>query len=337
MRVGVLGAGAIGTYVGGRLSAAGHDVVLVGRAERLAEIASRGVVLEDVEGPPREARPRCAGDASALRDCEVVLITTKVAGLESAAASLRDQASVVIGLQNGVEHPRVLRDVLGRPRARAGSVSWNVVWRDGRTLRRSTTGPIVIEQQGEDAIVSRTIEALEDAKLPARGADPIEPVLWTKLLFNLNNAINALSGLPLREELGTRAWRRVVAACQLEGLAAMRAAGLRPVRIGRLDARLSSLFLPAPDRLFRVVAGAMIRIDPAARSSMADDLASGRMTEIDHLNGAVVELGARHGVPTPVNARVVAAIRRAERGEGVVMTPESLLHASSSVPLSALD
>lgn len=327
MRVGVLGAGAIGTYVGGRLSAAGHDVVLVGRARRLEAIAARGVVLEDVDGSTREARPRCADAPSALRDCEVVLVTTKIAGLESACISLREHASVVIGLQNGVDHPRVLREVLGMPRARAGSVSWNVVWRDERTLRRATTGPIVIEAHGDDAIVSRTIDALTRAKLDAHHAEPIEPVLWTKLLFNLNNAINALSGLTLRDELGARAWRRVIAACQREGLAAMQAAGLRPVRLGRLDARLSSRILVAPDPIFRLVAGAMIRIDPTARSSMADDLEHGRTTEVDFLNGAIVRLGAQHGVPTPVNSRIVEAIHAAERGERRVHSPETLLVA----------
>lgn len=325
MRVGVLGAGAIGTYVGGRLSAAGHDVVLVGRPSRLEAIAARGVTLEDVGGAPREARPRCAADVGELRASEVVLVTTKASDLEQAAVSLRDHASLVIGLQNGVDHPRVLRDVLGVPRARAGTVTWNVVWRDERTLRRSTTGPIVLETRGEDVIVSRTIDALRSAGLDARGAEPIEPVLWTKLLFNLNNAINALSGLPLRDELGTRAWRRVVAACQREGLATMRAAGVRPVRVGRLDARVSSRVLEAPDAIFRVLAGAMIRIDPAARSSMADDLERGRPTEIDYLQGAIVRLAAEHGVPVPVNTRVVDAIRRVERGERRPVAPEVLL------------
>lgn len=325
MRVGVLGAGAIGAYVGGRLAAAGHDVVLVGRTRVLAPIAERGVVLEDLDRSRVEGRPRCTDDPSALADREVVLLTTKALDLESAARSIRDQSAVAIGLQNGVDHPRVLREMLGRQRARAGTVSWNVVWRDERTLRRSTTGPLVLERIGDDPVVRRTIAALRSAGIDARGASPIEPILWTKLLFNLNNAVNAVSGLPLAAELSDRRWRRVLAACQREGLAAMRAAKVRSVRIGVLDPRLASRVLPLPDALFRMLAGAMVRIDPAARSSMADDLDRGRKTEIEYLNGAVVTLGAAHGVATPVNARVVEAIHRRERGDRAVIDPAELL------------
>jgi 2-dehydropantoate 2-reductase len=198
-------------------------------------------------------------------------------------------------------------------------VSWNVVWKGEAVLRRATTGPVVLEEAGE-ALAT----ALRRASIDVRVVRDIEPVLWTKLLFNLNNAINALSGLPLREELSQRGWRSVVAACQREGLAAMRAAGIRPVRLGRLDARVAARLLPAPDFVFRLLAGAMIRIDPAARSSMADDLDRGRTTEVDWLNGAVVRLGARHGVPTPVNERVVDAIRARERGERRAIAPSDL-------------
>ena len=324
MRVGVLGAGAIGCYLGGRLAAAGHDVVLVGRPRVIDPIAQSGIVLEDLDGARREARPSCAEGAEALRGREVVLVTVKAHQLEGAAGSIRDHGAITIGLQNGIDHPRVLREVLGT-RARAGTVSWNAVWKDARTLRRSTTGPIVLERRGDDAIVARTIGALREAGLECAGADPIEPVLWTKLLFNLNNAANALSGLPLRDQLAMRPWRRVVAAMQREGLAVMRATGIRPARVGRLDPRLSVRVLPLPDPLFRAIAGAMIRIDPAARSSMADDLARGAATEIELLNGAITRVGREVGVPTPVNDRVVAAIQARERGRPAGVDPASLL------------
>lgn len=319
MRVGVLGAGAIGCTLGGRLAASGHDVVLVGRPRVLDPIAEDGLVLEDLDGSSVRARPRTAHAIEALADRELILVTVKGLDLPDAARQLAPLSAPALALQNGIDHPRVLRDAIG-DRARAGTVSWNAVWKDARTLRRSTSGPVIV-----DARSGAIARALREAGLEARTADPIEPVLWTKLLFNLNNAANALSGLPLRDQLGERPWRRVVAAMQREGMDAMRAAGIAPVRLGRLDPRLSSRLLPLPDPIFRALAGAMIRIDPAARSSMADDLARGRRTEIDALNGAVVRLARLHGVAAEVNARVVEAIRARERGDVRPVDPRQLL------------
>lgn len=325
MKVGVVGAGAIGGFLGGRIAAAGDEVILVGRPRVLRPLESRGLVLEDLDGTRRELAPGTlvtSEDPAAVAGCDVVLLTTKAGDVRDAARSLANVGSMpIVGLQNGAEHARWLREILGE-RGLAGMVSWNVTWRDERTLRRATSGPVIVDG---DPRLAPLLASLRRAGIDARGVSPIEPVLWTKLLFNLNNALNALSALPLRDELSDRRWRRVLAASIREGLAAMRAAGIRAARLGRMDPQLSSRVLPAPDWLFRLVAGAMVRIDPAARSSMADDLDRGRRTEIDDLNGAVVRLGALHGVPTPVNARVVAAIRAREAGEPLRVSPEELL------------
>src|SRR5690606_11829169 len=110
-------------------------------------------------------------------------------------------------------------------------------------------------------------------------------VLWGKLLLNLNNSVNALAGIPLKAELEQRGYREVFAACMEEALVALERAGLRP----KVDVPLPPRWLPRVLRLptpaFRVVAARMIRMDPSARSSMLEDLSSGRPTEIDALNG----------------------------------------------------
>jgi 2-dehydropantoate 2-reductase len=231
-----------------------------------------------------------------------------------------------------VDGATTLRDVLGLRRGYGGMIASNVVFRSDTILRRTTTGEIVIERQhpSDEAFtkngVPRLVSAIRATGLDARGTKQIAPVMWSKLLFNLNNAINALSGLPLAEELSDRGYRSVLALAMREGLAVMRAMGIRPVRLGRMHAPLSSRVLPLPNWIFLRLAGAMVRIDPEARSSMADDLARGRLTEIDALNGAIVRHGARLGVPTPVNGRIVELVREAERaGQGSPrLRPESL-------------
>jgi 2-dehydropantoate 2-reductase len=328
LRVGVMGAGAIGVYVGGRLAGVGCDVTLVGRGRVLDPIALRGLVLEDLEGPRvtlPAGRVRCAEDAAALGDAEVVLLTTKAAGTWAAAEALAAATPAhvpVVSIQNGVDGPKHLRDVLGLRRGYGGMIACNVIFSDATTLRRTTSGPIVIERRSaaDEAAtrgaVGRLVDALARTGLPTRASREIDRVLWSKLLLNLNNALNALSGLTLQAELRDRGYRRVLAAMQGEGLAVMRALGIRPVRVGAVYPPLARRVLPMPTFVFEQLARTMLRVDPSARSSMADDLALGRPTEVDALNGAIVRHGAKLGVATPINARIVDRVHEAEaRGE----------------------
>jgi 2-dehydropantoate 2-reductase len=135
------------------------------------------------------------------------------------------------------------------------------------------------------------------------------PVQWGKLLVNLNNPVNALSGLSLREELADRNYRRAWARLIAEGLAVLQAGDIEPAKILAIPPATLVRLLPLPNVIFRMLARRMATVDPKASSSMADDLRRGRQTEIDDLCGAIVRLGMRVGVPAPANARTIELIR----------------------------
>jgi 2-dehydropantoate 2-reductase len=139
-------------------------------------------------------------------------------------------------------------------------------------------------------------------------------IAWGKLLINLNNAVNALSGVTLIEELRQRDYRRVVAASQREGLRLLRSAGIDPAKVGAVGPRLIPAVIGSPDWLFNNVFLKKWKIDSRARSSMADDLAAGRKTEIDYINGELVRLADRLGTDAPINRKIVELIRVAEAG-----------------------
>src|SRR6185369_10175275 len=140
------------------------------------------------------------------------------------------------------------------------------------------------------------------------------PVQWAKLVLNLNNAVNALSNLPLQAQLSERAFRRCTAHAQREALALLAAAGISVARLTPLPPTWIPSVLRLPDAVFTRLAGRMLAIDPQARSSMWEDLEAGRTTEVDYLNGEIVALATRLGRTAPVNARLVALVREAERG-----------------------
>jgi 2-dehydropantoate 2-reductase len=139
-------------------------------------------------------------------------------------------------------------------------------------------------------------------------------IAWGKLLINLNNAVNALSGRTLVEQLLQRDYRRVVAASQLEGLRLLCQAGIAPARVGAVGPSLLPQIMRSPDWMFGNIFMKAWKIDEKARSSMADDLAAGRKTEVDYINGELVRLAKELGTDAPINRKVVELIRRAEAG-----------------------
>ena len=137
---------------------------------------------------------------------------------------------------------------------------------------------------------------------------------WGKLLVNLNNALNALADLPLRRQLAQRPWRLLFADQMAEGLAAIRAEGIRPVSSTPIPASWMPPLLRLPDAIFEALLGRTMKIDPEARSSMWEDLQRGRRTEIDYLQGVITEIADRRGLQVPLSRRVVALIKKAEAG-----------------------
>lgn len=304
----VLGAGAIGCYVGGRLAAHGQAVTLVGRAHALQPIAAQGLRVTDLDGFDRTVPPGAMRLAASLADAApgadcTVLLCVKSGATESAArelAAVCAPGTPVLSLQNGVDNVARIAAQAPALRVLAGMVPYNVVLR-GAHVHRATAGPLQLQR---DAATERMAPLFEAAGLATLLPPDIRAVQWGKLLLNLNNPVNALSDLPLRQELLDRDYRRVFASLQSEALAVMARAGLRPAKVTAVAPALLPHVLRLPNGLFTRLARRMLQIDATARSSMWDDLEAGRVTEIDALCGAVVRLAAQHGMAAPLNARM---------------------------------
>jgi 2-dehydropantoate 2-reductase len=325
--IAVAGAGSIGCFVGGMCAAAGRKVSLLARPRLIREIEDNGLRLTSFEGFDQKIAPNqltLSQDPKILGDVGVVLVTVKSADTAEIAELIAQHApsdAIVISLQNGVGNVAVLRARLPGRRVLAGMVPFNVVAPGEGQFHRATSGDIVIER--DDA---GTADRLSVPGLKMRATDNIAGVQWGKLLVNLNNALNALAGVPLRQQLAQRSWRRLFADQMAEGLAAIRAEGLRPVSPTPIPAGWMPSLLRLPDAIFEAVLGRTMKIDPQARSSMSEDLQRGRRTEIDYLQGVIVEISDRHGLKAPLSRRIVALIKSAEAaGQGSPgLTPEQI-------------
>ena len=313
--IGVAGAGSIGCFVGGMLAAAGRRVVMLARPRVIGEIEASGLRLTSHDGIARQPAAGAltlTDNPEALAEAAIVLVTVKSADTAAMAEIIARHApadAVIVSLQNGVSNLALLRERLPGRRVLGGMVPYNVVPLGQGRYHRATSGDIVIERDGADTAARLSVPGLR-----LRPTRDIEAVQWGKLLLNLNNALNALAGLPLRRQLAQRGWRDLFADQLAEALAALRAEGIRPTSPTPIPVGWMPPLLRLPDAVFEALLGRTMKIDPEARSSMWDDLQRGRRTEIDYLQGVITGIADRRGLAVPLSRRIVALIRKAEAG-----------------------
>ncbi len=311
----MFGAGSIGCHLGGALST-GCAVTLVGRPAAMDVVRGRGLRLTGGGRPDAEVAPgmlRTSTTPSAVSGADYVLVTVKSGATREAAGAIGPHLgpdTVVVSFQNGLHNAELLRAALpAGTTVLAGMVPYNVVRTAPGAFHQGTAGALMVD---DVPAAGPLVGAVRRAGLVVEPRGDMAEVQHAKLLMNLNNAVNALSGLPLRDQLGARAYRRCLALCQEEALAVFRAEGVAPARLGPVPAAMTPRLLRLPDRVFRLVAAASLRVDAQARSSMWEDLERGRPTEIDTLQGEIVALAARHGLSAPVNTRLAELVREAE-------------------------
>lgn len=283
LKFAVMGAGAVGCYYGGMLARAGHEVRLIARQQHVDAIASAGLRMQ-TQTFDEQVQLQASVDASAVRGADAVLFCVKSSDTEAAGRLMLPYLQVdalVLCLQNGVDNADRLRAVLPRHSVSAAVVYVATEMAGPGHVKHNGRGDLVIEPSATSAVVAKALIA---AGVPTVVSSNVRGELWAKLILNCAyNAVSAIAQLPYgRTTLGVGVqdvMRDVVAEC----LAVAQADGVQVA--GDAHQAVAKL------------AGSM----PKQFSSTAQDLARGKPTEIDYLNGFVVKRGELLGVPTPVN------------------------------------
>ena len=323
----VHGAGSVGCYIGAAWLAAGLSVSFLGRQSVKDEIAANGLTVTDSERRRIELRPDEVDfsiNPKVLKRADVIALCVKSHGTEAAAKEIARhgrKGAVVISFQNGVSNADTLEQALPGFTVLRGMVPFNVARMGNGRWHKGVAGGL----SAADHPVTRALaERIGKIGGGLTLSEDMKSVLWGKLLINLNNAVNALSGKTLLEQLSDRDYRRVVAASQIEALDILEAAGIAPAQIGPIPPKLLPHVIGAPNLVFRNTVLKTQKIDAEARSSMADDLAAGRPTEIDYLNGEVVKLAHALGRRAPVNEKITYLVRQAEAGVEFIWSASGL-------------
>ena len=326
MRIFILGAGAIGCYVGGRLAASKQNVTLIGRPRIIDKLSLGGLRVTTNDGfdvtnksedlqlatslsAALKEKPQQNGEQIAILVCTKSTATID-AGLEIAKSEILDP--IVVSLQNGAENAQRLRDNEPNAKVYAGMVPFTIGWRGDNHVFLANSGNLQIEESGA------TNELATNLRAAGVGVDlhkDMLGILWGKLLINLLNPINALANIPIRAQLLDRDYRKALAAAQIEGLGVLSAAGIKPAKVSAAPPAIIPKILRLPNWLFIRIAKSMLSMDPEAKTSMCQDLQSGRPTEVDDLCGAIVRLGTKHGVATPINQKLMELVQNYKIGD----------------------
>lgn len=315
-RIVIFGAGSIGCHVGLTWLAAGLDIRFIGRPAVVQAASEEGACVEG-DGQSHVFAPKdllFSGAPDALADADIIALCVKTTDDAEAAVGIAAHArpgTAILSLQNGVDNAERLRKLLPGMTIIEGMVPYNVIRPTPTHVRKTSAGNVML---GRNPTLEAALAPLKGNASPVEFVDDMRAVKWSKLLLNLNNPLNALSGLTLHEQLSDCAWRRLLATLQSECLEVMSAEDIDPAKLGPLPPWLIPYFLATPDWFFNRTGLKLQKITRDARSSMADDFAAGRRTEIDFLNGTVAEHGRRHGVPCPANETMVDLVKQAEAG-----------------------
>jgi 2-dehydropantoate 2-reductase len=293
MQFAVMGAGAVGCYYGGMLARAGHEVVLVGRPAHVDAVRREGLRLQAQTFDER-VQMRADTEVAAVAGADVVLCCVKSPDTEDVARAMQPHlapGTLVLSLQNGVDNAERLRAVLAQEVLPAVVYVATEMAGPGH-VRHHGRGELVIGPSPRSAAL---VEVFGAAGVLVQVSDNVAGALWAKLVLNCAyNALSAITQLPYGRLVQGEGVGEVMHDVVDECLAVAHAEGVT---------------LPGEaHEAVRRLAGTM----PAQYSSTAQDLARGKPSEIDHLNGLVVRRGEARGVPTPVNRALWALVKLME-------------------------
>jgi 2-dehydropantoate 2-reductase len=296
--IAVAGAGAVGCYFGGMLARAGAPVTLIGRQPLVDAVSKDGLLLE--RGGQTERIPiRASAEMSAAAGARIVLFCVKTLDTESAAAGLAPHLPpecLVISMQNGVNNVARMRQASQiRPLAAVVYVAASIP-APGH-VKHSGRGDLILgDPLGTAADLAALAGMFERAAIPCRISQNIAADLWTKMVMNCAyNAISALGRVRYGRILETAAARDLMAQVTREVVAIAAAEGVA------LD---FDSMMAGVEKLGAAMSGAF--------SSTAQDIGRGRRTEIDSLNGYVVQRAAELGIPAPANQALATLVNLLE-------------------------
>ena len=298
MRVAVVGAGGVGGYFGGRLAAAGIDVVFLARGAHLDALRTSGLRILSFAGDLHLPRVAATDDPAAVGPVDVVLFTVKLYDAEPAAQRLGPLIgpdTIVVPLQNGVDTVDLVARAVGRDHTGGGTTYIGAVIAEPGVIHHSALGRMLFgELDGRRSPrLERLLAACTEAGIKAAVSDNIEVDIWTKFVrLSVFSGMTALTRSPIGPIVGDPELFAMLEDAVAEVMAVARARGVA-----------------VPAKILDDVDQSFVTLPPHMKSSLLEDLERGRRLELPWLSGAVVRLGRESGIDTPVHRFITLALK----------------------------
>lgn len=317
MRIAIIGAGAIGSVIGGLLYKAGEDVTLIGRESHVDVINHNGLILEGQSGKT-VIQVKAAENLDFKAD--LALLTVKAQDVESSIRKVRLLLSgiQVVTMQNGVQSDDQVAGLLGKENIISSVVMYNCEFLEpgkaSYSKLLSKTALLIGEPFGVKGYRLQSLSELFNKALPTDISDDIRGAHWTKLLWNLITAVPGVTGLSYQEggqypqirELNINLWK--------EGLEVIKIAGMKTADVPGFPLSpletMAKMPLSESSSMMKNIIESLGKI-PALGSTL-QSIRRGKRTEVDYLNGEIVNLGKKKGILTPVNSLIVALVHQVE-------------------------
>jgi len=299
MKIAIVGAGAMGSLFGGRLSQSGHQVLLYDiNREHVETIQTDGLVIEDLASGTQEiCHPIATTQAEDLRVAEIFIIFVKSAATEAVArqfSEITGVGTIAVTMQNGLGNEAILKKHFGEQRTAAGVTSQGATFLGPGRIRHAGRGPthLCMSDRNNEKLED-FVDALNQAGLETALEENIDDLIWSKLIINVGiNAVTALTGLPNGRLLEFPNCKALMADLVAEAVAVAEKRGVH-------------LTYPDPLEMVYTVA----EKTGGNRSSMLQDFDRKRQSEIDFINGAIVREAEALGLEAPVNRAVTRLVR----------------------------
>ena len=316
MKYAVIGLGAIGSIIGGLLTKSGEDVVLIGKKNQVETIGQKGFRIDGFNGSIIVENVHASTDLSLLSDVDAVIICVKSQDTQNLANDLKkyvNKSALLISLQNGIRNLKILRDTTGN-KAVSGAILFNAFYTRPGEAEITIKGGLLLEADDSSYDkVNRLVNSLKKEGLKSKIVDDIEGYAWNKLIVNLQNALTALTGQTIRGSIVDKDSRAILIATMKEGLNVVEKSGIPLKTLPDIDPRKTIRRLSLFNSTILNIGSRLMKIKGNARTSMWQSLSRGRPTEIDFINGEIVNLAMMNNLKAPINTKLLELVKKAEK------------------------